>query len=83
MQMDWYTLFLSLVAYSNSETFAFHSFFQKNIIYNNKDTLLDLIFSDGTSLIVEKADEPIVTIDFFTQPYVSLFFLARLCLGTN
>lgn len=60
-----YSFSSTSISHCIPETFEFHSFYQKNNIVNNNDSLLDLIFCNKTSLIVEKSVELIVPIDLY------------------
>ncbi|KAE9524193.1 hypothetical protein AGLY_015438 [Aphis glycines] len=60
-----YSYSTPISAHCIPETFASHSFFQSNNILNKTSSLLDLVFSNISSLVIEKSDEPIVPIDLY------------------
>lgn len=57
------------------EFFAVNCFYQNNNIFNKHGSLLDLVFSNNNSIIVEESLDPLVPIDHYHPPLsISLKF---------
>jgi len=63
-----YTYSSSLRAPCVPEIFAFNGFFQKNSVFNTQGSILDLVFSNSDSVIVNESLEPFVPSDFYHPP---------------